>query len=460
MNSRFVPMQALLSAGRDAACPVARRGDTILRWSAFHSMVCATASRLAELPQLRWALCCSDAFEFACGFFALLHAGKRIVIPPNFLPGTLRELQAEFDGVVAQAALDVEFPVPRVSPAAGEACTLPELRLSESVIDLFTSGTSGLPKRVRKMASQLASEVAVLEAQWGDAVDGASFAATVPHHHIYGILFRVLWPLSAGRVFDTEVCAQPNELLQRLKAAETSVLVSSPAQLSRLPDLMELEALRPGLRKIFSSGGPLAPASSLRWRHALGFSPTEVYGSTETGGIAWREHGTEPKGDCWSPMPEVCVGLTAEGALQVRSPFLGDDDWFVTADAAEILDDGRFRLKGRLDRVVKIEEKRVSLVQMEDQLRRHAWIEEAAVVALPGNRRMVLGAAVVLSPEGRCEAERLGRRAAAAELRRHLGEYQELTVLPRRWRLVTAMPYDERGKLTAAALQSLFETKA
>lgn len=460
MNTPFVPLHVLLSVGRDAAYPVARRGDEILRWSAFHSTVCATAARLAALPQPRWALCCSDAFEFACGLFALLHAGKRIVVPPSFLPGTLRELSAEFDGIVAEAGLGIDLPLPRVSPEAGGALALPEPILSGAIIDLFTSGTSGQPKRVRKMASQLADEVAVLEAQWGGAVEGASIVASVPHHHIYGILFRVLWPLSAGRVFDTHLCAQPNELLQRLEASRTSVLVSSPAQLSRLPDLMDLEALRPRLCRIFSSGGPLAPASSLQWRRALGFSPTEVYGSTETGGIAWREHDIEPQGDCWSPLPSVCVGLTTEGALQVRSPFLGDDDWFATADAAQIFADGRFRLKGRLDRVVKIEEKRVSLVQMEDQLRRHPWVDDVAVVALPGERRVVLGAALVLSREGRCELERLGRRAAAAQLRRHLGDYHELLVLPRRWRFVPAMPYDERGKLTAAALQFLFGKQA
>lgn len=47
-----------------------------------------------------------------------------------------------------------------------------------------------------------------------------------------------------------------------------------------------------------------------------------------------------------------------------------------TADAARIHADGRFELLGRLDRIVKLEEKRISLPMLEQALMAHAWVAE------------------------------------------------------------------------------------
>lgn len=461
MKPRFLGMSHLVRGGRAAGFPVAYRGEQTLCWEDFLARVAGTGGRLRVRPEHRWALCCTDAFDFACGFFALLHAGKQVVVPPNFLPGTLAELRGEFEALLAggDSQSDLLFPSMAVQPGDGSGW-LCNLDLPNLFMDLFTSGTSGVPKRVRKSAIQLANEVAVLERQWGAVAEGACFAATVPHHHIYGLLFRLLWPLCAGRPFDVAVCAQPDDLFQRLQLLGDAVLVSSPAQLSRLPELMELAQLRPRVRRVFSSGGPLVSASALEWRGALGFSPTEVYGSTETGGIAWREQTAEPEGDCWRALPEVKVELADDGALKVRSPFLGDDGWFVTADAAELVQGGRFRLKGRLDRVVKVEEKRLSLTQVEEQLRCHPWVRDAAALVLDGARRRAIGVAAVLSDAGRRTLEEEGRGAAVAGLKRHLADFHEPVLLPRHWRFVLALPYDERGKLTTAALTSLFGTPA
>src|SRR3546814_10172611 len=52
--------------------------------------------------------------------------------------------------------------------------------------------------------------------------------------------------------------------------AHPSVMVSSPAQLARLPDTLDWSRLSAGLRAVFSSGGPLpgtaSDAVSRMWR--------------------------------------------------------------------------------------------------------------------------------------------------------------------------------------------------
>ena len=62
----------------------------------------------------------------------------------------------------------------------------------------------------------------------------------------------------------------------------------------------------------------------------------------------------------------------------MKSPFVCNDDWFTTGDSAELapeLQNTRtFFLKPRLDRTVKIEEKRVTLSELEERLANHDYV--------------------------------------------------------------------------------------
>src|SRR6185503_9046762 len=111
-------------------------------------------------------------------------------------------------------------------------------------------------------------------------------------------------------------------------------------------------------------GGASTPRSAPT-RRCLGEAPLEVYGSTETGGIAWRAQREGADGADWTPFPGMALETDRDGALRLRSPYLPDGEWLTLGDAAELLPGGRFRLKGRLDRVAKIEGKRVSLPELE-----------------------------------------------------------------------------------------------
>src|SRR3546814_17943637 len=81
-----------------------------------------------------------------------------------------------------------------------------DLDTADCEIQLHTSGTTGKPEAVIKPLRCLEAEVEVLEAVFG-ACGAQSVLATVPAFHIYGLLFRVLWPLSAGRLFESHSVA-------------------------------------------------------------------------------------------------------------------------------------------------------------------------------------------------------------------------------------------------------------
>jgi len=56
----------------------------------------------------------------------------------------------------------------------------------------------------------------VKEDLWGETLGKLPVISTVSHQHIYGLLFRLLWPFSSGRVFQLATHTYPEHLLQAL----------------------------------------------------------------------------------------------------------------------------------------------------------------------------------------------------------------------------------------------------
>jgi acyl-coenzyme A synthetase/AMP-(fatty) acid ligase len=448
--THFIPVSQLLARGRAEGFIVCTEHGRNVNWLEFAQRTAAIARALSQRDERRWLIHCEQPVNFAASLLAVLHSERRAVVAPNLQQGMIEQLRPSYDGVLGdgpQPMLDVRA----LEPAPFRFGTLAP---RAALIDLFTSGSSGEPKRVEKSLAQLETEAEVLESLWGAAIGQATMVATVPHHHIYGMLFRLIWPLTAGRPFDTALCVDPQLLLETLRRVRDVVVVSSPAHLIRLPELIQLESLKPATRWIFSSGAPLPAATGAEYQRRLGAPPTEVYGSTESGGIAWREQDGSDESAAWQPFSVVEVKLDPQGALCVRSPYLADDAWMTVGDAAELLPDGRFRLKGRMDRVVKVEGKRISLPQLEHSLRQHPWVTDAAIVPLSGGKE-ALGAVVVLREPGRAGEI---RDRLIPDLRKYLLERFERVLVPRHWRFLERMPVDERGKLTAAALAELFRS--
>jgi acyl-coenzyme A synthetase/AMP-(fatty) acid ligase len=453
----WLPLNQLFQGGRDPERTVALDGPAggARTWGAFTAAAAGVADQARRQGGQRWLLACAEAWDFAAGAFGLLLAGRTVVVPPNFLPGTLQALAQEADGVMGRAE-------------AGPAGPPPDTRV-DGQVEFWTSGSAGEPKRIVKALAQLDAEVAMLERTFGALLGAAPVVGTVPHHHIYGCLFRILWPLAAGRPFQCAPCGDPAGFRRSLGLAP--VLVASPAHLSRLPRLLDLDGLVPRPVAIFSSGGPLDAGDARIWRRWAPAGVQEIYGSTETGGIAWRSQDDRPDSTLWTPCDDVTVAFE-DGALVVTS-FRAGPGPLRLEDAAEPTPDGRFRLLGRLDRTLKLEEKRISLPELERTLEALPWVARAAVVLLQASRptpgaegglpqasRPMLGAVVVLRPAdapGAAGAP-VDRAARVRVLRAQLAQRFEAPALPRRWRFPQELPYDERGKLTPQALAGLFRS--
>lgn len=403
------------------------------------------AAGLRNRGVARLAVHLEDAGELAIALLGAWRAGVTVLLPADLQPANRSRLAHQADLWLTDQDGDT-----RISELLAEPLEGAKLDLDQCRLVLCTSGSSGEPKLIGKRLRQLANEVETLEACWGAELGEACVIASVAAQHIYGLLFRVLWPLCAGRTFLRR--AQPfSEDLQLASRQHSDFCwVASPALLKRMGDNLDWPALR-GVRRLFSSGGPLDAEVAQQLQQRLGQFPTEIYGSSETGGIAWRQGGT-----LWQPFPAVRLGLDEQGALHVASPCLPPGHVEQTADAARIEADGRFELLGRLDRIVKLEDKRISLPMLETALASHPFVSEARLGVVTDNRAY-LAALIALSETGLHALRNGGRRALTEALRKHLANHCEALALPRRWRLVSQMPCNAQGKLPQAQLDSLLQ---
>src|SRR5690606_5991764 len=169
----------------------------------------------------------------------------------------------------------------RLEELFGEPLPAAALELDATLLTLSTSGSSGEPKLIDKQLRQLANELDTLEALWGSELDDACVIGSVATQHIYGLLFRLLWPLCAGRPALRRALPFPEDIQLASREHAAFCWVGSPALLKRMGDNLDWPALR-AVRKVFSSGGALPAEAAQALQQRLGQWPTEIYGSSET----------------------------------------------------------------------------------------------------------------------------------------------------------------------------------
>ena len=449
---------ALHPEADDRVLALGERGA--LSRAAFWRRVQALRSDLDARPARRWALVCEDAGWFAAGLFALADPRRTVVLPQAPQAGSLSASGAKVDAVLTDRPGEFQgFTVLEAREPAASVQAKPLQPDDAAALEFYTSGTSGAPKCVPKTWSQLRLEVEALEREWGARLGDAVVAGTVPHYHLYGLLFRILWPIHAARRFVTGLCLQPADLRAAASHGKC-IVVSSPAFLSRITAFAELP--KPAtVAAVFSSGAPLPDEAAERLVQQWGPSAIEVYGSTETGGIGWRAWNGGAERGSWRPIQGVVTELREEPAgprLWVRSGCTWQGDWMPTGDLARQLADGCFALLGRADDVVKFEDKRVSFSEMRARLVQHDWVEDSRLLLLPGRRKFI-GAVVVLSGEGRAALAAGGKTGVRDALRAWLRGSYEALLIPRKWRFSERLPDNEMGKTQQSALLKLFEDK-
>ncbi|WP_448549441.1 AMP-binding protein [Thalassotalea fusca] len=394
----------------------------------------------------------SDTYQFAVKFYALSLSGFDIYLPQNGQPQTLAALTPRV-GFCAGSMLSIDGldnldeRIGLNQPTNVECCW-PE----SGKVYFSTSGSTGEPKIIEKCWQHLNRECDTLITTFDLGTEDA-YLSTVPHFHIYGLLFKLLVPLKLA-VPIWPMIEFPEQGLAQLQRVKRCVLVSSPAFLKRLAINNHFAAEKNKLVRVFSSGGPLADDDAIKLYQQLNVGVTQVYGSTESGGIAFRQVTYVPA-PLWQPFKDIDISVNNSGQLLLRSAYIAEASMLMD-DKIELIDGQRFKLCGRVDRTIKLEEKRINLSEVEALLMEHTWVAEAKVLVLNG-KRQELAAVIGLSEEGQLQIESMRRFVFNRQLNHWLAEKFESVVRPRKWRYVHELPYNAQGKIEQATLEKLFE---
>lgn len=436
-----------------------RADDHLVAWSEtrehrqrdFRRDVATLFARVSATPCSRWALCLEDNYSFALALLAVLYSGKTPVLPGHFRQALLSEQCDAFDALITDLPLQLNCPVLRFPFVAIEPLSvLPAFPENASLV-LFTSGSTGKPQKITKPVSCLERESQWLCARWGAELAGSRFAATVAPHHMYGLSFAFMLPLSLGLPFAAS-SVQYHEQLHSLAVKSPLAFVSSPAFLKRLDATLTPVTLR----AVFSAGGPLESDAAQSVKETCGCQPTEIYGTTESGVIAFRQ---QPRpGEAWTLFDNVDLRPQPDGSIAVISPIIPQPEGIDLNDEIKLLPDGsrHFDLLGRKDRIVKIAEQRISLDEIEQRLCALDLLADASVLTLEKQGRVSVAAVIVLTPAGDALLQAQNRNVLFGQIRHALREWVSPVSLPRYWRIVPAIPLNQQGKRAAAELQEMF----
>jgi len=324
-------------------------------------------------------------------------------------------------------------------------------------VPFHTSGSTATPKMIVKTFASLAKEVAFHRARLADVLARKPvFLSTIEPHHMYGQLWRVMLPQAAGCAVDPEVILTPESLLEKMRAAESVFLVTTPSFLARFAAYADQYDVPQNVVELTTSGALLTADVAAAARHVFGRAPLEIFGSTETGGVASRRQ--EAGGEPWTVFEPVKAWADASGRLVVSSPF-SCARRFTMGDGVAFAPDGRhFTLYGRTDRLVKIAEQRVSLPEMEAKMCALREVAEAALGVVEGPHGPFLGA-VIVPQKGWTDLKTRGKRACARALRAQFLLFFPKGTVPRKYRFVHELPRNAQGKVQASAIREILSSQ-
>ncbi len=409
-------------------------------------------TKTATGPEARpVCLCTTNRLTTTAALLAALAGGPPLVMPHAHSETVLAQLHrlTDFNLAIVDQACPLPPGTRQIAVAdlknRGPELVAPAPLAPETPwVHLFTGGSTGAPQLWTKTVGNLLGESAYLMKAFAVS-DADRILTTSPPYHIYGLLYSVLVPLLANAGILTATPAFPGELAAAITKQDPTILVTVPVYYRALKNHL---AGKTHLRIAFSSASPLSNADGDAFTKATGVPIYDVYGSTETGGIAFQCRAAGKT--AFTPFAGVDLQIHSR-RLWVRSRFLSpqlsvnDRGYFEAADRVAGHKDGTFTVVGRSDGIIKVGGKRVDLAEIRARLLAQPDIRDALVFARPtGTGR---GNEILALVETDLQSAVIGRA---------LDTTLESYARPRTIRVVSKIPVMRTGKYDREAIALLF----
>jgi long-chain acyl-CoA synthetase len=340
---------------------------------------------------------------------------------------------------------------------------------------LFTSGTAGAPKAAQLSHGNLAANIAQVLDHPGLTLEptDVSFGA-LPFFHVFGLNVVLGVGLAAGGTIVLQERFEPAAAAALIAEHRVTVVAGVPTMFSAWLALDALAAdAFASVRLAVSGAAALSEEVADSFRERFGVVLHQGYGLTEAAPIVTTTAigGAAPRpGSIGPPLPGVDVRIADgdgadallgdPGELLVRGPnvFSGywhDDEataraidadgWLHTGDVAVVEESGDLHLVDRAKDLVIVSGFNVYPVEVEDVLREHPSVADAAVVGEPNPRTGEAVVAYIVAADGQTVDE----GALAAHAARALARYK----CPTRYEVVDTLPRTLAGKLLRRELR-------
>ncbi len=392
-------------------------------------------------------LLCENYFDFAVNFFAAVFARKNIHLLTDRTRLSLLDFEYILPGApedIVEENLDISGNKPLLEikdfgpPARGgqkvEGETLPKMNKDSFIshfdaakiqVNLFTSGSTGVPKNIMKTLYNSEAEAqSVIDEFKLD--DDYIIASTTSSAHSFGMTFNFIVPFLGG----FKINRKKVEFPEHLNIKGKYILISTPSFMEKLAKYdFEFEY---SPEKIFLAGAKMKP--ELYDYYSRFTEVVDIYGSTETGDIGWKRGG-----DIFNVFAAVEVDAADDNRIIVKSEFFPSGE-IVLNDLIEKLSENKFILKKRSDRIVKIQEKRISLDEMENNLKKHKSVKDCRCF--------------VYDDKFCCAVVTDDVEIQSSDLRYFLLQFSE--IVPKKWRILDEIPRNMSGKIDTMKLRKLF----
>ncbi|WP_033342567.1 long-chain-fatty-acid--CoA ligase [Catenuloplanes japonicus] len=339
-----------------------------------------------------------------------------------------RRTRADMTGPVPAGAFSWEKIVASAAPVPE---SVPYPSASDTALLQYTGGTTGTPKGAilshRNLGANAAQNLAWVP---GLRPGAETFYAVLPMFHVYGLTLCLTTAVSIGATTVLLPRFEPGMVLDAITRRPPTFFPGVPTMYDRLG----AEAVKRGVdlssaRYAISGAMALPPDTVDRWEKITGGLLIEGYGMTETSPITIGNPMSKGRraGSIGVPFPSTNVRLADRedpsrpvpkgepGELHIQGPqvFSGywnlpeetekvllPGGWIRTGDVAVMSEDGYLTIVDRIKELIITGGFNVYPSEVEEVLRTHPDVADAAVVGIPAENAGEQVVAVVVAAEG------------------------------------------------------------
>ena len=361
-----------------------------------------------------------DNFVFIVQFLASIFSFKNIYLISD--KTKINNIDFDFDTID-----DIEL-------NKKEEFICPDIDIKKTIINFYTSGSSASPKIIKKSLYNLIQEGQDIALELNFENKDYQVISTTTMCHLFGMTFHFMFALCNGLIINTNKISYSENI-----NFDNSILISTPAFLS--PILKYNLSFIKAPKYIISAGSKL---DNKVFEHLEKQSKIiEIYGSTETGVIAHKTHFA----DDFELFKNVEVKVN-EDNVEVKSEYSYDKVCKIN-DRVEITN-RILKFKSRSDRLFKIQDKRISALELENNLKNNILVDDCYILKTEEKA----GCLCALSKEGQEFFLKNNIVELTKNLKQYLSKYSE--IVPQKWKFIDEIPLNKTGKINKDLINHIF----